>query len=116
LLAKHQTVDPRALSAKTALEMATIRGARALGMERAIGTLERGKHADLITVSMTGARQTPMYDPLSHLVYVAHGDDVQNTIVNGRILMRQRKLLTLDEPAILSDARAWVDKVRAAVK
>jgi 5-methylthioadenosine/S-adenosylhomocysteine deaminase len=116
LLAKHQTVDPRALSAKTALEMATIRGARALGMERAIGTLERGKHADLITVSMTGARQTPMYDPLSHLVYVAHGDDVQNTIVNGRILMRQRKLLTLDEAAILSDARAWIEKVRAAVK
>jgi 5-methylthioadenosine/S-adenosylhomocysteine deaminase len=84
LLAKHQTVDPRALSARTALEMATIRGARALGMERAIGTLERGKHADLITVSTTGARQTPMYDPLSHLVYVAHGDDERRAGVGGQ--------------------------------
>src|SRR5262245_37665144 len=115
-LQKHETVDPRALSAKTALEMATIRGARALGMDRAIGSLEPRKHADLITVSMAGARQTPMYDPLSHLVYVARGDDVQNTIVNGRILMRARKLLTMDEAAVLNDARAWVDKVRAAVK
>jgi 5-methylthioadenosine/S-adenosylhomocysteine deaminase len=115
-LQKHSTVDPRALSAKSALEMATIRGARALGMERTIGSLEPRKHADLITVSMMGARQTPMYDPLSHLVYVSRGDDVQNTIVNGRVLMRARKMLTIDEASVLSDARAWVDKVRAAVK
>jgi 5-methylthioadenosine/S-adenosylhomocysteine deaminase len=85
-------------------------------MERAIGSLETRKHADLITVSMTGARQTPMYDPLSHLVYVSRGDDVQNTIVNGRVLMRARKLLTMDENAVINEARAWVDKVRAAVK
>ena len=116
LLHKHQTIDPRALSAKSTLEMATIRGARALGMDRAIGSLEARKHADLITVSMSGARQTPMYDPLSHLVYVSHGDDVQNTIVNGRVLMRARKLQTLDEQAAMSGARAWIDKVRAAVK
>jgi len=116
LLHKHQTIDPRALSAKSVLEMATIRGARALGMDRAIGSLEARKHADLITVSMTGARQTPMYDPLSHLVYVSHGDDVQNTIVNGRVLMRARKLQTLDESAVITGARAWIDRVRAAVK
>jgi len=116
LLHKHQTIDPRALSAKSTLEMATIRGARALGMDRTIGSLEARKHADLITVSVSGARQTPMYDPLSHLVYVSHGDDVQNTIVNGRVLMRGRKLQTLDEQAVISGARAWIDKVRAAVK
>ena len=115
-LAKHVAADPRALNAKTALEMATIRGARALGMERTIGSLEPRKHADLITVSMAGARQTPMYDPLSHLVYVSRGDDVQNTIVNGRVLMRDRKVLTMDEAAVLADARTWADKVRAAVK
>jgi len=115
-LAKHVAADPRALNAKTALEMATIRGARALGMERTIGSLEARKHADLITVSMAGARQTPMYDPLSHLVYVSRGDDVQNTIVNGRVLMRDRKVLTMDEAAVLADARTWADKVRAAVK
>ena len=96
-LAKLQTSDPRAVPARTALEMATIDGARALGMETAIGSLEAGKRADLITVSMGAARQTPMYDPLSHLVYVTRGDDVRTTIVNGRVLMRDRKMLTLDE-------------------
>jgi 5-methylthioadenosine/S-adenosylhomocysteine deaminase len=56
-----------------------------------------------------------MYDPISHLVYVTRGDDVQTTIVNGKVLMRNRKLLTLDRAAVLRDARAWADKVRAAV-
>jgi 5-methylthioadenosine/S-adenosylhomocysteine deaminase len=116
LLHKHANADPRALSARTALEMATIRGARALGFDRRIGSLEARKLADLITVSMAGARQTPIYDPVSHLVYVARGDDVRSTVVNGKVLMRNRKMLTLDEPAIITEARAWSDKVRAAVK
>jgi 5-methylthioadenosine/S-adenosylhomocysteine deaminase len=116
LLHKHESVDPRALSARTAVELATIRGARALGMDRRIGSLEPRKHADVITVSTRGARQTPMYDAVSHLVYVIRGDDVQNTIVNGRVIMRDRKVLTLDESAVLADGRGWIDKVRAAVK
>jgi 5-methylthioadenosine/S-adenosylhomocysteine deaminase len=115
LLHKLQSQDPRAVSAKTALEMATIRGARALGMESRIGSLEPGKRADLILVDVSGARQTPMYDPVSHLVYVSHGDDVRTTIVNGRILMRDRKVLTLNESEVIRNARAWADKVRAAV-
>ena len=81
LLHKHASVDPRALSARSALEMATIRGARAMGMQKRIGSLEAAKRADVITVSINGARQTPMYDAISHLVYVIRGDDVQNTIV-----------------------------------
>jgi 5-methylthioadenosine/S-adenosylhomocysteine deaminase len=116
LLHKLQTVDPQAVSAKVALEMATLGGARALGMDKVIGSLEPGKRADLIIVSMTSARQTPMYDPISHLVYVTRGDDVQTTIVQGKVLMRDRKVLTLDEAAILKDARAWAEKVKAAVK
>ena len=116
LVHKNQTVDPSTLSARTALEMATIRGARVLGMDARVGSLEAKKRADLITVSVSGARQTPMYDPISHLVYVIHGDDVRNTIVNGRVLMRDRKVLTLDEGAVIADARAWAVKVRAAVK
>ena len=115
LLHKHETKDPSTLDARTVLEMATIRGARALGMEARIGSLEPRKRADLITVSASGARQTPMYDPISHLVYVIHGDDVQNSVVNGRVLMRSRKVLTLDEAAVITEARAWADKVRAAV-
>ena len=116
LLHKHDTKDPSTLDARTVLEMATIRGARALGLETRIGSLEPGKRADFITVSTSGARQTPMYDPVSHLVYVIHGDDVRNTVVNGRILMRGRKVLTLDEGAVIAEARSWAEKVRAAVK
>ena len=116
LLHKQQSVDPSTLPARTVLEMATIRGARALGMDARIGSLEPRKRADLITVSTSGARQTPMYDPISHLVYVIHGDDVRNTVVNGKVLMRNRKVLTLDEPAVITEARSWIDKVRASVK
>jgi 5-methylthioadenosine/S-adenosylhomocysteine deaminase len=115
LMHKLVTQDPRAVSAKTALEMATMGGARALGMQQQIGSLEVGKRADLIVVNMSTARQTPMYDPISHLVYVTRGDDVQTTVVEGRVLMRNRKMLTLDEHAILAEARQWADKVRAAV-
>jgi 5-methylthioadenosine/S-adenosylhomocysteine deaminase len=115
-LAKLQTVDPRVVSAGTALEMATMGGARALGLDRQIGSLEPRKRADLIVVSMRSARQTPLYDPVSHLVYVTRGDDVRDTIVNGRVLMRDRKVLSLDADAVLKDARAMAVKVRAAVK
>ena len=96
--------------------MATIRGAGALGMAAQIGSLEAGKRADLILVDVSGARQTPMYDPVSHLVYVARGNDVRSTIVNGQVLMRDRKVLTLNEAEVLRDARTWAEKVRAAVK
>jgi 5-methylthioadenosine/S-adenosylhomocysteine deaminase len=114
-LHKLETGDPRAIPARVALAMATIEGARALGLDRAIGSLEAGKRADLIAVSMDSARQTPMYDPLSHLVYATHGDDVRTTIVNGRVLMRDRKVLTLDEREVLREARALAAKVREAV-
>ena len=116
LLHKLQTADPRAVSAGVALEMATIRGARALGMERSIGSLEPGKRADVIVVDASSPRHTPMYDPVSHLVYVMRGDDVRTTIVNGVVLMRDGSVKTLDEASILSDARAWAEKVKAAVK
>jgi 5-methylthioadenosine/S-adenosylhomocysteine deaminase len=108
--------DPRAIPAPVALEMATIDGARVLGLEKTLGSLEPGKRADLLIVSMASARQTPMYDPVSHLVYVTRGDDVRTTIVNGRVLMRDRKVLTLDSRQVLADARAMAGKVRAAVK
>ena len=116
LLHKLQTGDPRAVSARTALEMATIRGARALGMESRIGSLEIGKRADLILVDVSGARQTPMYDPVSHLVYVVRGADVRTTVVNGRVLMKDRKVSSLNEAEVIRDARAWAEKVRAAVR
>src|SRR4051794_6927943 len=114
-LAKHATHDPTALKAQDALDMATIGGARVIGMEKVLGTLEKGKRADLITVSMNAARQTPLYDPVSHLVYVTRGTDVQNTIVNGRILMRDRRLRTLNRDEVIADANRLAARVREAV-
>jgi 5-methylthioadenosine/S-adenosylhomocysteine deaminase len=114
-LAKHSTHDPTAVKAQDALDMATIGGARVIGMEKLLGSLETGKRADLITVSTRSARQTPMYDPVSHLVYVTRGDDVRNTIVNGKILMRDRQLKTLDRNQVIADANRLAARVRSAV-
>jgi len=107
--------DPRSVAAPTALEMATIGGARALGLDDRIGSLEPGKRADLIVVSMDAPRQTPMYDPISHLVYTTRGDDVITTIVDGRVLMRDREVLTLEAEPVLNAARRLAQDVRAAV-
>jgi 5-methylthioadenosine/S-adenosylhomocysteine deaminase len=108
--------DPTVASAQTMLEMATIGGARALGMADRLGSLEPGKLADVVVVSMQSARQTPLYNPVSHLVYVTRGDDVRTTIVNGRVLMRDRRVLTLDPAVVLGEARALAKKVKAAVE
>jgi 5-methylthioadenosine/S-adenosylhomocysteine deaminase len=115
-LHKLTTKDPRAVSARTALEMATRGGARVIGRESQLGSLQAGKLADLIVVRMDRPRQTPMYDPVSHLVYTTRGDDVETTIVNGRVLMRDGKVLSLDEPKVLQAARAAAKQVRAAVQ
>lgn len=115
LLHKLQRNDPRVLPAGEVLAMATIGGARALGLADRIGSLEVGKRADLVVISAQGARQTPMYDAMSHLVYVAHGDDVTTTVVDGQVLMRNRQVLTLDAAVVLKEARAAADAVRAAV-
>jgi 5-methylthioadenosine/S-adenosylhomocysteine deaminase len=115
LLHKLQLNDPKAVPAPVVLELATRGGARALGLDNQIGSLEVGKRADILLVSMSAPRQTPMYNPVSHLVYTTRGDDVQTAIVHGRILMRDRKMLTLDEKTVLADARAAAIKVREAV-
>jgi 5-methylthioadenosine/S-adenosylhomocysteine deaminase len=110
------TMDPTAISAPEALEMATIGGARVLGHHARIGSLETGKRADLIIVGMSKARQTPLFDPVAQIVYATRGDDVETTIVNGRILMRDRRVLTLDEGRVLAEARAAAEQVRKAVQ
>ena len=115
-LAKLSTRDPTALSAQTALDMATIGGARALHMDRLVGSLEPGKRADLIAVSMSATRQTPLYDPVSHLVYATRGDDVRTTIVNGKVLMTDRRVRTLDRAAVIAAANRLAASVREAVR
>jgi 5-methylthioadenosine/S-adenosylhomocysteine deaminase len=115
LLHKVSSGNPQAMPARQALELATRRGAEALGMGDRIGSLEPGKQADVITVDVRGARQTPMFDPISHLVYVSRGDDVRNTIVAGRVLMAGAAVTTLKKDEVLSDARAMAVRVREAV-
>jgi 5-methylthioadenosine/S-adenosylhomocysteine deaminase len=113
---KLVSMDPTDISAPEALEMATIGGAAALGRRQRLGSLEAGKLADLIVVNVSRARQQPLFDPVAQIVYTTRGDDVETTIVNGRILMRERKMLTMDEAAVLRDARAAADLVRKAVQ
>jgi 5-methylthioadenosine/S-adenosylhomocysteine deaminase len=115
-LAKLTTRDPTAVSAQTALDMATVGGAKVLGMDDRIGSIERGKRADVITVSMAATRQVPLYDPVSHLVYVTRGDDVRTTIVNGKILMRNRQVRTLNRAVVVADAKRLAEDVRRAVQ
>ena len=112
---KLVTMDPTAISAADAIEMATVAGARALGRNR-LGSLAAGMLADLIIVDMSKARQQPLFDPVSQIVYASRGDDVVTTIVHGRILMRDRKMLTLNEAAVLNEARKAADLVRKAVQ
>ena len=113
---KLVSMDPTAISAPEALEMATIGGARVVGQHARIGSLEPGKRADLIIVGMSRPRQQPLFDPVAQIVYASRGDDVETTIVNGRVLMRNRNVLTLDESKVVSDARAAADQVRQAVR
>ena len=113
---KLVSMDPTAISAAEALEMATLGGARALGRGQHLGSLEPGKLADLIIVGMSKARQQPLFEPMSQVVYASRGDDLETTIVNGNVLMRDRKVLTMDEAAVLRDARVAADLVRKAVQ
>jgi 5-methylthioadenosine/S-adenosylhomocysteine deaminase len=112
---KLVTMDPTAITAMEALEMATLGGAAALGRRQHLGSLEPGKLADIIIVGMSKPRQQPLFDPVSQIVYASRGDDVETTIVNGRILMRDRKMLTLNEASVLAEARKAADLVRKAV-
>jgi 5-methylthioadenosine/S-adenosylhomocysteine deaminase len=87
-----------------------------LGLEREIGSVEAGKRADLIVVGVNRARQTPLYDAISHLVYTTRGDDVETTIVNGKVLMRGRRVETLDESSVLEEANRFANRIRDAVR
>ncbi|HEX8160681.1 MAG TPA: amidohydrolase [Pyrinomonadaceae bacterium] len=110
-LHKLTTGDPKVVTALEALEMATIRGARALHLERETGSLETGKRADLIVVDIDDLNQLPLYNVYSQLVYATKAADVRTVVVEGRVVMRDRKLLTLDEESIKREARAWRERV-----
>jgi 5-methylthioadenosine/S-adenosylhomocysteine deaminase len=114
-LAKITKMDPLALNAKAVVEMATIDGARALHMEQEIGSLEAGKKADLILISLDEPRAVPMYDVYAQLAYALKGSDVQTVVIGGRIVMRDRKLLTVNEEEVLGKAREYRKSVAASL-
>jgi 5-methylthioadenosine/S-adenosylhomocysteine deaminase len=115
-LQKVTTLDPQALPAATALEMATIRGARVLGLDKEIGSLEIGKRADMIEVRLDRPNAVPLYDAISQMVYALKGEDVRDVMVNGKPVVRDAKILTLDESAILAKAEEYRVKVSASLK
>ena len=107
--------DPKALSARDVLEMATIGGAKVLGMEDRIGTLEAGKRADVIVIDLQQPKTQPVYAVESAIVYAASGNSVVTTICDGKVLMRNRKVLTVDVPAAVAKAKEYRDRVRKSL-
>lgn len=104
-LHKAQTLDPTATDARTVFRMATIEGAKALGLDRSVGSLEPGKLADVVIVGTDSPHFMPMYDPVSHLIYVAQGSDVRDVMIGGKWVVRNRKVVTLDMERIAWDIR-----------
>lgn len=107
LLAKAVAQDASAVSAHQVLRMATINGAKALGLEQQIGSIEIGKSADLITINLGGLESQPMYDPVSHLVYCTTREQVTQVWVAGKTLLEERKLSTLNEAELIQSAQQW---------
>lgn len=114
-LHKLITKDPTVINAREALEMATIRGARAIHMDKEIGSLEAGKLADLLIVGMDSARQTPLYNIYSQLVYATKASDVETVMINGRIVMENRRVMTIDERAARAKAVEYRDRIRKSI-
>jgi 5-methylthioadenosine/S-adenosylhomocysteine deaminase len=109
---KAHRLDPTVMPAQAVLEMATLGGARVLGMEKEIGSLEVGKKADVIILDLNKPHLQPVYNIVSHLVYSATGADVRDVIIDGKVIMENRRLLTLDEEEILRKAKEWGEKIR----
>jgi len=112
LLAKGVTQDATTLPARKVVEMATLGGARALGLEAVIGSLEIGKSADIIAVGVASPELSPIFDPYSHLVYSAGRADVTHAWVAGECILDDRQLTHCDLPAILRLAQHWQEKLK----
>jgi 5-methylthioadenosine/S-adenosylhomocysteine deaminase len=110
-LAKVAALDPTPLTAPELLRMATIDGAKALGLDRLVGSLEPGKRADVIVVELVNSHSQPVFDLASTVVYASRAGDVSLTIVDGKILWDGKSVRTLDEVKVLAGAKEWRGKV-----
>lgn len=107
--------DPTVMPAREVFRMATLGGARALGLERRIGSLEAGKQADLVLVDVSAPERQPLYDVYSHLVYALEGSAVRTVLVGGRVVVRERRVVTLDEGEILAHVRSQQARILKAL-
>jgi len=105
--------NPTALDAKTTLLMATRWGADVLGLGKKIGSLQKGKRADMIILNLEKPHLTPLYNVYSHIVYAAMASDIETVMINGKVVVSEGKLCTADEEEILAKARAWQEKIKA---
>jgi len=115
-LQKITKMNPLALGAKAVVEMATIDGAKALHMEKEIGSLEAGKKADVIVISLNEPNAVPMYDVYAQLAYALKGNDVETVVIGGRVVMREHQLLTVKEDEAIAKAREYQKKVAASLR
>jgi 5-methylthioadenosine/S-adenosylhomocysteine deaminase len=115
-LQKVMRNDPKAITAREVLRLGTIGGAQVLGLADRIGTLERGKRADVVIIDLRQAKTQPVYSVESAIVYAASGNSVVTTIVDGKILLRHGKVLTVDEDAAVAKAKEYRDRVLASLK
>ncbi|DBA05385.1 TPA: hypothetical protein N0F65_007547 [Lagenidium giganteum] len=111
ILAKVASMRSTAVPAMTALEMATLNGAKAVGLGHEIGSLEVGKRADLVAVTSDDIEMIPMYNAISHLVYVAGRENVSDVWINGKCVMKGRELQTIDELQVKASVRKWNDRI-----
>jgi 5-methylthioadenosine/S-adenosylhomocysteine deaminase len=111
-LHKAKTLDPTVMDAQTVLKMATLKGAQVLGLESIIGSLETGKKADLIIVDTARPHLTPMYNPVSHMVYAARGSDVTTVIIDGTIVLEDGQLKTMNLESVLNDVNIIAQEIR----
>ena len=115
-LQKVEQMNPEVLPANTVLRMATSGGATAIGLGDSIGSLEVGKRADLIQVAFDDVHHVPTYDVISHLVFVTDEQDVASVVVDGKLLMREKELLTIDTDRVAKEARALAARIQSALE
>ncbi|MBU2055614.1 MAG: amidohydrolase family protein, partial [Proteobacteria bacterium] len=115
-LGKVALLDPTAMSARTVLRMATCEGARVLGMGGDVGSLLPEKRADIVIIGLDKPHLTPLYNEYSHLVYAVNGADVDTVLINGRVVMRERKLLTIDEGEVMRRVTEIACRVKGSLE
>jgi 5-methylthioadenosine/S-adenosylhomocysteine deaminase len=108
--------DPTVMPAREVFRMATRGGAKALGLDSLVGSLEVGKRADVVLIDLNQPELTPMYDVYSHLVYAIKGANVRTVVIDGRVVVRDRKMTTLDERKVMEKAREIQKRILESLK